>query len=315
LVFSGGVGSVFNQNKLESELPTSALKAYPDLDVNHSHLDRIESPSKRTASIHYHANVGYYFGKTSNKTKGISVGVSFSHYSADYNVGGLTIFYRNTQPGSGDGFYHQIDSLSTAAVEEVDFSLLNFPLMFRYKTKFSQKMAVELAAGPSLFLLSASSKLHNGAVDYGMIYEYDQSGNNKYTNGGYRASATDWVVTRAYLLSQGQGTAQAADYADNLFSKGYNVGLNQPVTRTESIKSRSSLGLNATVDLFYHLGPKTAVKLGVNYVQSTTKGKNNNYRMVDSRSDNIKYTSVVASDIESKYTAFGFSVGLIIGLY
>ena len=154
LVFSGGIGTVFNSNKLESEMPVSALKGYDDLNEEQSQLGGIVTPSQRKASVHYHANVGYYFGKTSNKTKGISLGVSFSHYSASYNVGGLKFFYRKNQPGTQDN-YHQIDLLSAAAVEEVDFSLLNFPLMFRYKTKFSQKLAAELSAGPSLKNLTA----------------------------------------------------------------------------------------------------------------------------------------------------------------
>ncbi len=310
LVFSGGVGYMFNRNILESAIATKDLSGYESVDGVNSKLGTIVNPDSK-AALQLFANVAYYFGKNkSNKTTGISLGVSYLNYSANYGLGNLKVFYKGTD--SQQQNFHQIVT-SNNFVENINFNIINFPLMLRYKKKVGF-LAAEIAFGPSLLFVNSSSEKKSGSFNFEAIYENSPNGSHSYSE-VYVQSPTDWLITEAYIktLVANNNSPDAKKELADLNNLGYNVGLVSENNKSGTIQNKVGLSLNITADIFYHITPKSAIKFGGSFIYSKINHTNNNYSIVNKFGE-TSYNSIYNSGIKSTYIAYGFNAGIIIGL-
>ncbi len=320
-VFSASVGYLFNRVNLE-KLKSGDL-GYESVDDKNSNFDngKIFNPTERTSTLGLNAHIAYYFGKNKfNKSVGISLGVGFSRYleGAEYGLDGIKYVYKAID-SDGDA-YHQILTFNTSAKEKITYNFLNLPLMLRYKKKFGS-LAAEVSLGPSFLITRVSSKFV-GTYNLEAIYEYkinNDKGDLEYSP-IYEHDIHDWIIMKDTMnLFTGNGnTPNGADEIENLAAAGYNVGLNiEPKNKGESAgrKTRTAIAGNISLDLFYHVGPKVAVKVGGSFIYAKLKNKNadDGYQTFSKNKDD-EFSSLLNSSVNANYTAYGFNIGLIIGL-
>jgi len=75
------------------------------------------------------ANLAYFF--TRNKRLGISLGTDLTNYSATYTVIDPAIYTFKSNDGVND--YRRRITLQAGSFEKINYSLLNFPLLFTYR--------------------------------------------------------------------------------------------------------------------------------------------------------------------------------------
>ncbi|MFM7080193.1 MAG: hypothetical protein ACKOYC_10445, partial [Bacteroidota bacterium] len=167
-VFSGGIGYQFNNNSIKA--PELNDYAYSNLDKDRSNTGQIGAPGYK-GSITLNGNLGYYFGrKKNNRNKGISLGISLTNYKSIYEIGGSKFEFKSND---GVNDYRRIVTMDMAR-EEMSFSILNIPLLFRYKEKFSPKAGFELFAGPS-FISILTNSTYEAKFDFEGIYQLDNN--------------------------------------------------------------------------------------------------------------------------------------------
>ena len=251
----------------------------------------------------------------------MSFGFSFTSYTTTYNISGEPIYYKGTDVENHD--YHQILRLKDGS-EDLKFTIWNFPIMLRYKKKFGESLAGEIAAGPSLLSIGSQLKSINATeIRFEAIYQYDSISGNLFTGATYNQTYTptinDWLITEDHINSETE--------INNLHQSGYNVG--KAVSPSfNDISNRLGLAVNVTIDIFYHINQNTALKFGVSYIQQFSQFNHNNddYMLASIKttessstgkptySSEYTYDSVYNSNIKSNYSAFGINAGIIIGL-
>ncbi len=290
-VFSAGAGYQINNNILKAREGTIG---YPGLEKSSSSTLADIEHNGTDGSIVINANVAYYFGKSkANRNKGISVGFTATNYTGQYDIKNVKYVFT--------GFYASNESYKRIVTlrkghEDLSFSILNFPVMLKYKTKLTAKLAAEVGAGISLVSFITNLKASSSAT---FNFEGIDDGSNWYNVGD--SINNHWFNPDANL------------YFDSLLTGvGYDFSLNKEVSPHTNTFNKFKLGYIASADLFYHITKKNALKFGVSFAYSPSKEKNSDYQMANATKDS--YNSVYSSNIRTTYTALAFNVGIIIGL-
>lgn len=289
-VFSAGAGYQINNNIIKAQEGTIG---YNGLEKSSSSvLPEIEH-SGTDGSIVINANIAYYFGKSkANRNKGISIGFTATNYTGAYDI--KNVKYVFTGQYADNGSYKRIITLKNGH-EDLSFSILNFPIMMKYKTKLSSKLAAEIGAGISLVSFITNLKASSSAT-------FDFEGIDEGLN---------WINV-GDTINNHWFNPDANAYFDTLSSAGYDFALNKKIEPRTNTFNKFKLGYIASADLFYHITKKNAIKFGVSFAYSPSKEKNSGYEMTNATSE--KYNSVYSSNIKTTYTALAFNVGIIIGL-
>jgi hypothetical protein len=307
-VLSGSIGFQLNLNGLK--VPEDGF-GY-DLDNNGNSFGDIKNPSF-SGSPSLNANIAYYFGKKKqNKNKGISFGFSATHYSAIYELSKIKYIYKaNDYPDKTGDPYHRIVTMHDGGTEKLSYSILNFPLLLKYKARFGQRMAFELGAGPSFISFITKSE-YNAVFDFEGIYEY--------ANGDINYTKTYDINSAGSpdLLETGNGiygdlfNADPNTHYDDLLPD-YDFHLDVPVSGDAKVKARYAVAFNANADIFYHIAATVAIKAGFALVFTPSiKGNKDAYILMDKSYDS--YRSIYDSNAKSTYTSFGLNFGIILGI-
>ena len=180
--------------------------------------------------------------------------------------------------------------------EDLSFSILNFPVLFKYKTKLSAKLAAEVGAGVSLMSFITSLKSTSSAT-----FNFEGVDN-----------ASNWINV-GDSVNNHWFNPDANVYFDSLLaSAGYDFSLNKEITPQTKTFNKFKLGYMASADLFYHITTKNALKLGVALAYAPSKEKNSDYQMANATSS--KYNSVYSSNVKTTYTSLAVNFGIIIGI-
>ena len=289
-VFSGGIGYQLNNNKIKAEDGTIG---YPGLDEGASSTLPQVNHISGNGSLVINANIAYYFGKSKvDRNIGVSLGFTATNYTARYEIKNVKYVYTGSYIDQSQ--YKRIVTLRKG-YEDLSFSILNFPLMLKYKAKMTSKIAFELGAGVSLVSFISNLKSSSTAT-------FDFEGVEE---------SIDWNNTGAGIESH-MFNPDANLYFDSLGTRGYDFALNKDVKPETATFTKYKLGYNASADLFYHITKNKAIKLGMMFTYSPSKEKNSGYQMVNATEDS--YKSVYSSNVKTSYTALAFNVGIIIGL-
>ncbi len=308
-VFSGSAGYQLNKNKITMSTNPDDL-GYNQINKFKSSLGEIINP-KYQPGFALNANIAYYIGKNrQSRNKGISVGVSVINYKAGYDLKGADYYFKSSV---SDNYYTRrvkVESLS----ENLSFTILDIPVLFKYKGRFGKAWAWELSAGAS-YLSIRTKSTYNYTIDYEGVFF------NKTTNP--LAVSNEW-----YSLSQIEDLnlldevvnangklfgSNLKDINDLLNSKGYDFEYQKSLSGSNIAKARTGLAFNAGADLFYHVTAKIALKLGFAYmVAPSLKNKSSDYKMINSTKDD--YQSFYDSKAKSTFNSYGANLGIIIGI-
>jgi hypothetical protein len=289
--------------------------------------------------------IGYYFGKTKgNKNKGISLGIMWTNYTADYTLNGVKYYFGEADPynlSDDNPKYEKRITLRDNAKETIQYNYFSFPILFKIKDKFEKipKLAWELGFGPSILYSRATLREVNATVDFEGVYQVDKNGNLDY-DPSHTKSDYDIRLIGSEIESKIKNGNNETPSVDELFAAYRQNGLdvNRGVSFNDNYvdvaSQKISYALNLTGDLFYHISAKAAVKIGFAFFygpgfknKSTQANEGSNYMMIvkDESGDNQKlfnndngsggaYNSIYNSAIKQSFISFGINTGLIFGL-
>lgn len=314
-VVSASVGLFANQHALV--LPDLSATGYDDetrqIDFSQSNKGRITENGGLRFSPSLSGHLSYFFGrKKYNLKTGISVGVMLSNFSALYKVDGIVFQYKSND---SENDYRRIVTMKPGNSERYNFSVVNIPVMLRYKNMFRQKWAMELGAGVSyLSIVAGKSPDLDVAFDYEGIYHIDEQGDISYER-SLTNSSGDLNLTAAEIISYGGNPGELYENLNSINS-GYDFALNKSVDPKNIVapKTRTGLGLNGSADLMYHLRYNMAIRMG--FVALFGKLRNSatkdSYIMTDRTDD--PYNSYYNAKTLSNYVMFGLNFGLVFGI-
>ncbi|MBL0341157.1 MAG: hypothetical protein IPP71_09640 [Bacteroidetes bacterium] len=204
------------------------------------------------------------------------------------------------------------------AQEKMSFSIINIPLLFRYKEKFSAKSGFELFAGPSFISFITNSTI-DATFNFEGIYQVNQAGQFVYNN-NFIAAGSDLYLTEAEINSllfvnvNDVSGPNATALFNQLRGDGYDFALDKKFTgKDDKIQTHYGIAFNGGADLFYHITKKSAVKLGATIIFAPlNSGNSDAYEMVNKSTDS--YKSIYRSKANSTYTSFGLNFGIILGI-
>ena len=311
-VLSGAIGYQLNNNSIKT--PELNDLSYSSLDKSVSQKGEVSSPGYK-GSLTLSGNIAYYFGKKkNNRNKGISLGFSATNYKAEYDITGSMYQFKSNDTQDD---YRRIVTMKKAN-EKMSFSIINIPLLFRYKEKFSAKSGFELFAGPS-FISFITNSNYEATFDFEAIYQIDGAGNFVYNN-NFIASTTDLYLTedeiRNLLFVNVNDVAgpNATVLFEQLSADGYDLALNKSFSgKDNQIQTHYGIAFNGGADLFYHITKKSAIKIGATIIFAPlNSGNSDSYEMINKTND--EYKSIYQSKTNSTYTSFGLNFGFILGI-
>lgn len=317
-VFSGSVGATLNFNSFDKAKPADLPYNQEILDRNHT-VVAVKNPSLQFSNLNLSANIAYYYGKKQfSRNKGISLGFMFTNYNATYDLSGSKMVFKALLDSvNNPAGYRRILSLNSFR-EKTNFTTLNFQLMYRIKTKFGSKLAGELGFGPSFNLITAKTKIEPDKIYVEGYLQYNENGSQFY-NADAAPTYSDVPIIKDSIVQQPIGSPSPTQLFKNLNERSslydYGSDLGKLNTLDKTIV-RTGISLNVNADLFYHVAPKVAIKLGFVFVYAPDalgiSGKGAKLDKDDPTPDT--YNTIFNSGSAKQYTAFGLNLGLIIGI-
>lgn len=325
LVLSASAGYIMALNRIEAPEANTLSRPFDDLDPDQSMQDaKITNPGF-TGGIAFNAHIAYYFGrKSSNKNKGVSIGLSLYSYEAGYSMNNAIIHFKDFD---GIDFYRRILTIREAN-EKVRFNTVNIPLMFRYRFKPSKKLGMEFSAGASYMMFF--NRFSNDKVTYDAEGAYAYKGGTGVSQFDYfqvfDPIKNDYLMLRAEDINPDDfGFNGSAAAAYNLLSgadRRYDFGLNRELSDNgdfAGIETRYGYALNGGLDFTYNIFYKVLFKAGASVIvgRNNSKVSDKEYTFIttDKETGEATYHSVFDSNKASTYIAFGVNVGIIVGLF
>jgi hypothetical protein len=265
--------------------------------------------------IYAGADFAYYFG-SKRKKKGISAGVSYSGFKADYEVN-EPIMYTYKSTDSRDTLRRRItiDSLK----ERVNYNIFNFPVMYSYRWFFGNKnrpkelwnkSIFNIKAGPSLMVLNTKSE-YNANISFEGLYQIDTILGNRITYyDTFRVSSYNLFFTTEELENLALGIT-AQDVFDELrrANPNYDFADSKNFRGKQKNGSRITVGINLAFNMQYQISNKWAIRAGAHAMYAPLPALKEKYIPIDRTTD--PYNSIYNSSAKTSYTAFGLNAGLV----
>lgn len=255
----------------------------------------------------FDVQAGYFFDEAQHF--GAGTGFMYMAQKGDLSMSDFHVEYQSTD-NSGNTF-RQIISANHPITENLVTTNINIPVVFKYKTEFSDYLGLTVDAGVVFNLVERNSYWSNASFDYEAIYKYTGVEGNivpVYDNSPVPA-ASDLIITRQqYLNTHTPGAIR--EYFNSLAAKGYNVGLGvTPNNNAGSVLYNSgSLGILLRPALSIYLSEQVELNVGAYYLyQNFTHPAPQSSRITDKLGDYNSLLTTVTSDINSSY---GASVGI-----
>jgi hypothetical protein len=253
--------------------------------------------------------LGYYFGK--GKNFGIGTGIVYFKNQGNMSLDSMHVEYRSMD--FNQDTFRQLITTAKPIEEIINTTTISIPLVVKYRTMLSKKIGFMMDAGIVYNLKIESTYEADAAFNYEAIYKYDK------INGDYKAvydyssipNASDWLITvEKYQKDQGDGNEAA--YLQSLQNQGYNVGLDEEITKKSGTVNNKtgSIGLLLQPSFCFKLSDVVFINLGAYYMYHGIWGpdaNNNKNRITDKIGD---YNSLLNTSIIRRQYYYGINLGL-----
>ena len=210
-------------------------------------------------------SVNYFFNP--KHTLGVGMGALFMQNTGNLTMDGLHADYQDVD--AQGRIYRQIITSNGPIAEAVTIQTLSVPVLFKFKNQFKKKFGVWGDVGPVFGLYNNTrTTLASTTFDYEAIYRL--SGEVTSVVSGFDESPTgdpvnSLILTEAHYASN--SSISAAEYLDLVRrTSGYNVGLNQRLSQSESTPEKKydkiSLGGLVQAGISWEIAYRMSFQLG-----------------------------------------------------
>ena len=259
----------------------------------------------------------YFFGKK-KKRAGISLGISYTGFAATYEVTDAAVYTFKSNDGQDD--YRRRITLNNGSREEIDYTILNLPVLFKYRDFFGKgnpdrklyKWNWEFSAGPSFIMFNNTAK-YNSNIDFEGMYQVDTINQDAVTYYDYFDNASTWnVLLTADDINQQDSIPGAGAVFGLLNDHGYDFAFGKNYTGQDKKASRSSIAFNGRFDVCHRFDEKgnVAIKFGASICAAPLPDQSSGYELIDKTSD--PYNSIYNSNAKSVYFSYGLNAGIIL---
>lgn len=276
-------GGIAAGTQLGSIEQTNWVQAYSNaLNATVSSLSQ-----KNGSHLGLNFSLGYFFDK--NRNFGLGTGIQYLGLNTTYGLDKFALEYQSTD-NFGSTFRQGLRA-NQAIEEQIKQRVICLPIMLMYKKQLNERWGLNLDAGVVINLnQSASYSAENTKFDYEAIYSFDANGNPVYDNSP-TPDPNDWLITKAhYEKVNSDGNVNA--YFEDLYGKGYNVGLGVKPGSNSGDLSNTSISTSWFVrpSVSYRIKPNLALHVNLMYQQLKSNfDAASNYRITDKRG---QYNSV-----------------------
>lgn len=281
----------------------SSTANYPNaLNVNTGNLNY-----KNGYSFGGDAQLGFFFGK--KRHFGVGAGIMMMQQYGDAVLDNYHVEYQATD-GAGNIFRQLVTGNNIS--EHITSTMVNVPLVLKYKNKFSKRWGFTADVGALINLQMKNTYTTQASFDHEAIYKFVNNGDGGQTS-VYDHSpvpeANDWLITKAeFLKNNPNGNVQ--DYFNAKRAIGYNVGTGlEPTNKTgKTTYANASVGLLIQPSFSYYLSDRTALNFGGYYMYQPFKNNaESNYRLTDGSGN---YSSVLNNATAINNQAYGLNLGV-----
>lgn len=260
---------------------------------------------KNGYSLGADVQIGFFFGK--KRHFGLGTGVMFMQ---QYGVASLDKFHVEYQATDGAGnIFRQV--VNGNVKEDITSTMINIPIMLKYKNRFSKHWGFAAEAGALVNLQMKNAYTTKSSFDYEAIYQFvpnDAGGKTSVYDYSPTPSANDWLITKDEFY-RNNPTGNLEDYFSKKRALGYNVGTGMnPGTRTGTKDyTTPSVGLLIQPSFNYFLSDHVALNFGAYYMfQPFKNSAQSDYRVTKGIGD---YSSVLNNVTASNNQAYGINIG------
>ncbi len=311
--FEGFAGLQFNAGKIN--LPALNQLGYADAagnnatDVLQSKKGILTNPGM-VAGVYGGGSFSYYFGKKRKKT-GISAGISYARFNADYQLTDPIVY--TYKAFDGTNFYRRQIEI-TKLKEDIIYSIVNIPVMFSYRQKIpgsnpKKQWVINVKTGPSLMFFKTTSQ-YDAAINIGGLYQVDTVSKNKITYYDYFTPGSTYNVN---FTASGINSQNPNPGAGSIFSQLYS---NSPAYDFASkqltgkqLLTRKTIALNLYIDGQRTIAEGMSIKVGASFVYAPFLQVKEKYKPIDNTTD--AYKSIYNSNGKSNYYSVGINVGFV----
>ncbi len=304
-------------NNCNLSLPEPDQYGYAEIDVLQSQKGSFKNPSfSSTISSNFGAEFSYYFGKKA-KHMGISIGVNYCGFNATYSIEDPVEITFKSNDGVND--YRRRIRIREGSEETLNYHVLNFPLLYKYRTKIGAKnenrgrrWSMEFSVGPSFVYFNNSSS-YNVNQDFEGLYQVDTVNKDRLTWYDYFDEGSTWNVLLTTDAINNQSVTPGAEWVFNsLNGSGYDFATNKNYVGKDKKATRYSIALNLNWDLSFKVAEFMDVKFGVGFMVAPSLDGAAHYTPMDKTTD--EYNSLYRSKIKSTYASYGLRAGIVIVL-
>ena len=261
---------------------------------------------KNGYSLGANLQLGFFFGK--KRHFGIGTGL---HYAAQNGEAALNDFHIDTRATDLAGNTYRNIIRGNDVREDISTTMINIPLVLKYKVRFSKHWGFEMDAG-ALFNVQAKNEYTTQATfDQEAVYKFVQTidgGTTSVYDDGVTPANSNWLITKTEFLKNNPN-GDWAEYARIKRSMGINVGEKMTTdNRTGSTTYKpGSVGFIIQPSISFYLSDNVALNLGGYYIMQTFKNDaQSGYRLTDG---NGSYSSVLNNVTSVNNAQYGVNVG------
>lgn len=281
-------------------------------DVLQSKKGTLKNPGLRPG-IYAGGNYTYYAGRV-QRDIGISIGVNFTAYFADYVLDEPVMYTFKSYDSVND--YRRrvtIDSLN----ESIRYNIFNFPVMLSYRFylgkedpagKKQRKSVMNIKAGPSLMVFNTTSE-YDAFISFEGLYQTNENGII------YKDPFVDGDSYNVYFTADSIRAQNPNRPAEDVFRELRNNNANYDFADSKNFrgkqknKSRLTVGFNLDINLQRQISTDWSFKFGLQAVYAPLPERKDKYIPINKTTDS--YNSIYNSTAKSSYTAFGLHAGLV----
>jgi outer membrane protein OmpA-like peptidoglycan-associated protein len=252
------------------------------------------------------AQLGFFFGK--KRHFGIGAGIMFME---QHGVAELNNFHTDSRAVDAAGNVFRQVLLGNDVREDITSSMVNIPVVLKYKDRFSKHWGFSADAGALINMQMRNSYVSHASFDQESIYRFvhnPDGGTTAVYDNSPTPSADSWLITKAEFL-QNNPNGNWAEYAAIKRSMGMNVGekmLTGNRSGNNTFKT-ASVGFIIRPTINYYLSDNVSLNFGGYYMMQPFKSDAQpGYRLTDG---NGSYSSVLNNVTASTNHAYGLNVG------
>lgn len=277
------------------------------LNVATSNIDKI----KMGAGLSYGADAqfGYFVGK--KRRFGIGAGIQYLMQSSDATIGAYKVEYQDMD--SRGYTYRQVLTATHAIKEQLKTTVINIPVMLKYKQRFTTKLGFTMDAGILYNVQMANAWKTDAEFNYEAIFQFQKDAlgaDVPVYDKAVTPNQADWLITvDMYERTHTKNTTHF--YFDELRSRGYNVALGvKPNNNSGTVNyTTGSIGFMVRPAINVRVAKRIHLNLGAYFSYQSFNNKTvDNYKIID------KMGTTYSSMLNTVSTVVNTNAGLNVGL-